>query len=232
MDKPALLNEIATLFAANQTGEISAQDLSVSLSNIVTYNLNLSELSKQHTAGELSFDGGFNAGSFEEIATYSDFTTQTATSTDTVQNLKFGAGGSSAEDIVSAGANGVLTILKAGPLALSFTAQAGRNGQTGNSELFMMLEMSANGGVSWSHLGESMNIRIDDDDSTPSYYGIKFLTGEAGVKLRMSWARSSTGNNSGDFVTTTPSVALQTLGMSSVPSAKVTVYKSTGHNYL
>lgn len=159
-----------------------------------------------------------------------DTTTQSGAPIDTPKQVKYGPARLSAGGILSMDTDGTLTILKGGPLMLKSRLRAARSGASGTSSLFFWVEISTNGGVSWSILGNSIDIRLENSNQQDVFFDFSTLTLPAGVKLRSMFARSSTGSDFGDLVPSTPSSALQACGLQTAPSAQLSVY--TNNDYL
>ena len=143
---------------------------------------------------------------------------------DTPQTITFGAGGTLANGGATVGADGVLTINKELFWSIKQRFRAGRTGASGVSELFFWAEMSTDDGVTWTILGASVDIPLNSSSDTIIFFDIANIQVPAGTKLRNRFARSSTGNDSGDLRVGAPSAAIQALGVQDAPSAQVTFY--------
>ena len=168
--------------------------------------------------------------SIEEFR-FEDYTTQSIPSTDFPINVRFGFGGTSPSGIVSCDFNGVLTANSSGPMSAKIRVNTGRSGAQGVSELFFQTEMSDDNGVNWSPIGSSSFITLSNSDVNQDFFGFTPMFIPQGTKLRVRWARSSSGNNSGDLKTHQPTPLLSALGFQEVPSAAIIIYKESGYSY-
>jgi hypothetical protein len=160
-----------------------------------------------------------------------DTTTQSGSTADTPKQVKYGPAKTSPNGILSIDATGTLTVLKGGPLLLKSRLRAARSGASGTSSLFFWVETSVNGGSTWSILGNSIDIRLENANQQDVFFDFSSLTLPTGIKLRSMFARSSTGSDFGDLVPSTPSVALQTYGVQTAPSAQLSIYTFNGYVY-
>lgn len=160
-----------------------------------------------------------------------DLTLQTGAPLDTPIQVKYGPAKTSPNSILSMDAAGTLTILKGGPFLFKSRLRASRSGAAGTSSLFFWVEISTNDGVSWSILGNTIDIRLENANQEDVFFDFSSLTLQKGIKLRSMFARSSTGTNYGDLTPSTPSLALQTYGLTTTPSAQLSVYTSNNYNY-
>ena len=170
------------------------------------------------------------AGSTLEVS-YTDTTTQSGSPVDTPKQVKYGAPATSPSGIVSIDAAGVLTVLQTGPLFIKSRLRVGRSGAAGVSSIFFWVEISLDGGVVWNILGNSIDVRLDSSTENDVFFDFSTLFLDKGIKLRSMFARSSTGNNSGDLIPSTPSAALQAYGVPIAPSAQISIYRSRDYLY-
>lgn len=170
------------------------------------------------------------AGSTLEVS-FVDLTSQPGATSDTVRQVKYGPAITSPSGIISIDAVGNLTIVKTGPYFIKSRIRVGRSGASGVSSIFFWVEISMNGGSTWSILGNSIDVRLDNSTESDVFFDFSTLFLTAGIKLRSMFARSSTGDNSGDLLPSVPSAALQAYGVPTAPSAQISVYKSRDYPY-
>lgn len=170
------------------------------------------------------------AGSTLEVS-YTDTTTQSGAPVDTPIQVKYGAGGASPRSIVSLDAAGTLTVLKTGPLFIKSRLRVGRSGAAGISSIFFWVEISLDGGATWNILGNSIDVKLDASTENDVFFDFSTLFLDKDTKLRSMFARSSTGNDSGDLMPSTPSAALTSYGVPIAPSAQISVYRSRDYPY-
>jgi len=172
---------------------------------------------------------GFLSGYVPE-GDFTSLVTQSGSPIDTPKVVSYGTNKNSNSAIINY-ANGVFTFLKTGTLAFKSRLRAGRVGASGVSKLFFWVESSSDGGIVWNKIGNSINIHLDDSTETQTFFDFAVLYGVTGLKLRTMFARSSTGSDSGDLISESPSAALQALGVMPAPSAQITLYKHLSFNY-
>jgi len=172
---------------------------------------------------------GFLSG-FVPEGDFINLSTQSGSPIDTPKVVSYGVNKQSNSQILDY-TGGVFTFLKSGPIAIKSRLRAGRTGASGVSHLFFWVEASVNGGVTWTTLGNSINIHLNNSSETQTFFDVAFLNGVVGLKLRTMFARSSTGNDSGDLIASAPSAALIGAGVQSSPSAQITTYKHLSYNY-
>jgi len=160
-----------------------------------------------------------------------DTTTQTGAPIDTPIQVKYGPAKTSPNGIISVDAAGTLTILKGGPFLFKSRLRASRTGAAGTSSLFFWVEISTNGGAGWSILGNTIDIRLENSSQEDVFFDFSSLTLPAGIKLRSMFARSSTGSDFGDLTPSTPSAALQAYGLTTAPSAQLSIYINNDYLY-
>lgn len=160
-----------------------------------------------------------------------DLTLQTGAPLDTPIQVKYGPAKTSPNSILSIDAAGTLTILKGGPFLFKSRLRASRSGASGTSSLFFWVEISTNGGATWTILGNSIDIRLENANQQDVFFDFSSLTLPKGIKLRSMFARSSTGSDFGDLVPSVPSAALQTYGLPTAPSAQLSIYTNNNYNY-
>lgn len=170
------------------------------------------------------------AGSTLEVS-FTDATTQSGSPIDTPKQVKYGPAQTSPSGIVSMAADGTLDILKTGPLFIKSRLRVGRSGASGVSSIFFWVEISLDGGAVWNILGNSIDVRLDNSTENDVFFDFSTLFLEKGIKLRSMFARSSTGDNSGDLLPSVPSAALQAYGVPTAPSAQISVYRSRDYPY-
>lgn len=162
---------------------------------------------------------------------FTDATTQSGSPIDTPKQVKYGAALTSPSGIAFMGADGTLTILKTGPFFIKSRLRVGRTGASGVSSIFFWVEISIDGGATWNILGNSIDIRLDNSTESDVFFDFSTLFLNQGIKLRSMFARSSTGDNSGDLMPSSPSAALQAYGVPIAPSAQISIYRSRSYRY-
>ena len=163
--------------------------------------------------------------------TYSDFTTQSPTGTDAPMVVKFGAGGTSSDGLVTMSSAGVITINKGGPFAFPMRAHVGRSGNIGDAELFIQMERSTDSGSTWSAISTTSFVAVENNDESVDFFGFISNLLDSGDQIRFRFARSSNGANDGSLTPVTPTPALQSAGFSTAPSATVAVYSQSNYPY-
>lgn len=151
--------------------------------------------------------------------------TQSPAGADLPTQVSFGAAHTTPNGLMSVDAAGTVTILKGGPFAGKTRFRMSRTGALGVSHLLMWVEVSLNGGATWTVIGNSTMFPLNNPTETKVFFDFSLGNFPKGTKLRQMFARSSTGDNSGDLVSFTPSAALQAAGVPIVPSAQVTWYR-------
>lgn len=145
--------------------------------------------------------------------------------TDTPQTVTFGDGGTTDDGGAVIGADGIITVNDNGFWSVKQRFRAGRTGASGVSILFFWAEISFDDGATWNIIGNSVSIPLDSSNDTSVFFDIANIQVPPGTKLRNRFARSSTGDNSGDLRVGVPSAALQAEGVPDAPSAQATFYK-------
>ena len=144
---------------------------------------------------------------------------------DTPKTVTFGAGGTTTSGAVSVTASGHVTIVDAGYYSFKQRFRVSRTGASGVSQVFFWAESSADNGATWDVTGNSVVVSLNASIDTTVFFDLANLNLPAGAQLRNRFARSSTGDNSGDLTATTPSATLTGLGVLMAPSAQITIYK-------
>lgn len=180
--------------------------------------------------GEIGGGLGADSGLTLE-ASFVDVTTQSGSPIDTPKQVKYGPALTSPSGIAAIDADGTLTMLKTGPLFIKSRLRVGRTGASGVSSVFFWAEISLDGGTVWNVLGNSVDIKLDNSTENDVFFDFSTLFLNQGIKLRSMFARSSTGDNSGDLSASTPSAALQAYGVPIAPSAQISIYRSRGYSY-
>lgn len=162
---------------------------------------------------------------------FTDFTTQSGSPVDTPVVVKYGAPKTSPNGIVSVDANGIFTFHKTATLFAKSRIRAGRTGAAGYSSIFFWAEISVDGGNTWQIFGNSIDVRLNNSEESDLFFDISAIVFPAGIKFRSMFARSSTGDDSGDLRSSTPSAALQSYGVPIAPSAQISIYRSTTYPY-
>lgn len=170
------------------------------------------------------------AGTTLEVS-FTDITTQSGAPVDTPKQVKYGPAQTSPSGILEISADGILTVLKTGPLFIKSRLRVGRSGASGVSSLFFWVEISLDGGATWNIFGNSIDVRLDNSTEADIFFDFSTLFLDKGIKLRSMFARSSTGDNSGDLIPSTPSAALQAYGVPTAPSAQLSIYRSRDYLY-
>lgn len=155
---------------------------------------------------------------------FTSMVTQSGSPVDTPKLVSYGSNKTSDTGVVSY-VDGIFTVMKSGALFFKSRLRAGRSGASGVSHLFFWVEASIDGGVVWNKLGNSVNIHLNSSTETQTFFDFAGLYGVAGMKMRTMFARSSTGNDSGDLIAEVPSAALIAAGVLGAPSAQITIYK-------
>lgn len=190
--------------------------------------LNLGGLDESEVNNLISLYGGYRP-----VAAFIDLTTQipTGDTTDSLTTVLFGAGGVSADGVISVDSNGIFTNVKAGYWFLKARARVKRDGASQTSELFFQFYKRENSASPWVPLGESVDIELDNSKQTEVVLDESFFYGETGNQYYLGWARSSTGDNSGGLYSGTPSAALIAEGVQVAPSAQATIFTLANYNY-
>lgn len=144
---------------------------------------------------------------------------------DTPKTITFGAGGTTTSGAVSVAASGHITIVDAGYYSLKQRFRVSRTGASGVSQVFFWAEISVDSGATWNVTGNSVVVSLNASIDTTVFFDLANLDLPAGVQLRNRFARSSTGDDSGDLTSTAPSSTLTGLGVLMAPSAQITIYK-------
>lgn len=223
LDKNDLLSLVATNKPDNTTGLITPAKSREVDQQIITASANLEDVALQEFKGPLKFPNQGSVG----------YTSEGAFSTDTLQaglydvpsTVLFGGGGISDNGHITVGADGVFTVNTDSFFSIKQRFRCGRSGASGVSELFFWAEISLNGGVDWVTTGNSVDIPLSSSDDTVVFFDLTNVFLPVGVMVRNRFARSSTGNNSGDLRSATPSAALTAAGAPIAPAAQVTIYR-------
>lgn len=120
------------------------------------------------------------------------------------------------------------TVNTSGFYSIKTRLRFGRTGAALTSNIVNWSEVSADGGNTWNILGNAVEVSLDNSTDKETFLDPSQLFLPAGLKLRAMFARSSTGDNSGDLVIFTPSAALTTYGLIPTASAQATIYKIDG----
>jgi hypothetical protein len=222
LDKNDLLSLTATNKPDNSTGLITPAKSRQVDEEMIIANANLEELTLQTFKGPIDFPGKGTGYSLE--GGFTGEATQPGTE-DVPANVLFGAGGTTDNGHLTIGADGVFTVNTDSYLSLKQRFRCGRTGASGVSELFFWAEFSINSGVTWDVIGNSVDIALSSSDDTVVFFDLSTIFLPAGIMLRNRFARSSTGNNSGDLRTATPSTTLAALGVPIAPASQVTIYR-------
>lgn len=162
---------------------------------------------------------------------FTDFTLQVGSPIDTPKVVKYGNPKTSPNGIVSVDADGIFTFEKTAALFAKSRIRAGRSGASGFSSIFFWAEISVDGGVTWQVFGNSIDVQLNSSQESELFFDISAVIFPAGLKFRSMFARSSTGDNSGDLRPSTPSSALTAYGVPVAPSAQISIYRSTTFPY-
>lgn len=223
LNKNELISLVATNKPDNTTGEITPAKSRQVDEQSITSSANLFETLEQEFLGPIKYPGQGTVG-YSSVGSFVSVATQAGVE-DVATTVTFGAGGTTADGSVTVASDGVVTINTAGYFSIKQRFRAGRTGASGVSQVFFWAEISTDGGSSWAVTGNSVDIPLSDSNDTIVFFDLSFLSLPAGVKVRNRFARSSTGNNSGDLRAASPSAALQALGVQDAPSAQITVYR-------
>jgi hypothetical protein len=156
---------------------------------------------------------------------FEDYSLQSGSPVDVPKTVLFGANKDSVNGHVSY-VDGSFIINTTGFYSIKSRIRVGRSGAAGASDVFLYAEASVDGGSNWALIGNSVDILLNTSDDNSVFFDFSTLFLVAGLRLRTRFSRSSTGNDSGDLIPSIPSAALAALGVSSSPSAQVTLYKS------
>ena len=223
LNKNNLLSLIATNLPDNTTGAITPSLLRQVLEQMVTADANLEESLGQVFNGDISYPNQGTVG-YTNSGTFVSAITQTGVS-DVGTTVTFGGGGNTSGNNATVGADGIVTINTDSYFSIKQRFRTGRIGASGVSELFFWAEMSIDNGATWVEIGNSVDVSLANSDATVVFFDISNMFFVAGVKLRNRFARSSTGNDSGDLIPASPSAALALLGVPDAPSAQITIYR-------
>lgn len=163
---------------------------------------------------------------------FTDFTMQSGAPVDTPITVKYGPAKTSTSGIVTVDANGIFTFNKTAALFAKSRIRAGRSGASGYSSLFFWAEISTDDGATWQVFGNSIDVHLNNSTESELFFDISAVIFPAGLKFRSRFARSSTGDDSGDLKTSTPSALLSAYGVPMAPSAQISIYKSTTYPYI
>lgn len=223
LDKNDLISLVDTNIPDNTTGLVTPEKVRQVDSQIITSSANLEELALQTFKGPLSFPGQESVG-YTNNGSFFSSSTQTGL-LDVPTTVLFGAGGNTTDNHLTIGIDGVVTINTVGYISIKQRFRSGRVGASGVSELFFWAEVSFDDGVTWVETGNSVDVSLSNADATVVFFDISNVFLPAGTMLRNRFARSSTGNNSGDLISSAPSAALTALGVPDAPSAQITIYR-------
>lgn len=186
-------------------------------------NIKATTITDLQTGETKTIEELFKFAGYTSVGSFIDETLQVGIS-DTPQTVKFGAGGTTSDGSLSVDSDGIITILKDKYLSIKQRFRAGRSGASGTSDLFFWAEISLDGGLSWSVIGNSVDIALENSSDTTVFFDLANIRLPAGVKLRNRFARSGDSDDSGDLRPLLPSTALQALDVPLAPSAQITVY--------
>lgn len=152
---------------------------------------------------------------------------------DVISPIDFGGAKTTPNGLVSYDDNNKLfTVLKSGAYLVKTRTRLARVGASnGTSEVFLQAQVSVDNGVTWVNNGNSIDVKLQDTDEVDIFFDFSAIYFSAGVKIRQTFARSSTGANFGSAVSGVPSLPLQAAGINSSPSAQVTIYRLRDFNY-
>lgn len=175
---------------------------------------------------------GIVLSQWQILDVFTDTTLQSGAPIDTPKTVIYGA---SKQDplgyIDYNGTTGEFTILKGGTFGIKTRIRAGRQSATGTTQMYFWAEISVDGGNTWQITGQTIDVRLRNANDTRIFFDYAWITLPAGVMLRSRFARSSTGSDFGDLTPSTPSTALQALGVTDSPSAQLTVYYDPNRTY-
>lgn len=151
---------------------------------------------------------------------------QNATGTDVPTLVSYGATMNSTNDHISYDdTTKEFTALTTGYYAFKSRIRVGRTGSAGVAQIFLWAELSVDGGTIWNVTGNPVHFPLENTTDSKIFFDFSTVLLPAGAKLRTLFARSSTGNNSGGLMPSTPSTTLVTYGLSDTPSAQITIYR-------
>ena len=220
-------NELLSLVSANKpdndTGLITPEKSRQVDEQSITSSANLFETDEQEFSGPIKFPGQGSKG-YVSIGSFVSLSTQ-AGALDTPSTITFGAGGNTDGNHVTVGADGVATVNTDSYLSIKQRFRTGRVGASGVSEIFFWAEISTDNGSTWEEIGNSVDVPLNNSNSTVVFFDVSTFKFPIGTKLRNRFARSSTGHNSGDLISVSPSATLTGLGVPDAPSAQITIYR-------
>lgn len=154
-----------------------------------------------------------------------DFTTQSTTGLDVIQNIKYGVAKTSPNSYISIANDGVISILKTGYFMFKTRHRWSRTGSSGTSRLTQWVEISLDG-VNWIKTGQPVDTALLSAEDTKHFTDAAAIFLQAGTKIRARWARNSanSGANFGELTAQAPSAALAASNVGTVASAQLTVY--------
>lgn len=163
---------------------------------------------------------------------FTDFTFQSGSPVDVPKTVRYGNAKTSPNGIVSVDNNGIFTFLKSAALFAKSRIRAGRAGASGYSSIFFWAEISVDNGATWQVFGNSIDVHLNNAQESELFFDISAVIFPAGLKFRSRFSRSSTGDDSGDLMISTPSTALSSYGVPVAPSAQISIYRSTTYPYV
>lgn len=148
-----------------------------------------------------------------ELLRAASFVDQEPTGLDTPRKVEFGSSQNSASDKVMLNSNGNITFNQAGSYPVRIKLQAGRDGVSGESNLWLRILLN---GV---QIGVSAATIIDSAKFTFPAESRVVITADTGDVLTVEVMRDSAGVNEGKLIASTSSVA----GWVGAPSALIVV---------
>lgn len=221
-NKTTLKNDSATLFASGKPGGILASQQRTYNIDDIDSQMNLAETTTQQMSGAIDMNGnnlenpGNNLSAEEVLLTaQSVAASQIPAGLDTPMLIEFGPAQLGPTDPIQLSASGLLTINQTGTYNFRQQTQQGRAGSAGTSVLLTAFEVN---GVftqtRFALIENANNFYIQDSfDQFPL---------NAGDVLGLYIIRDSTGNNSGQLQSLTPSLG----SLPFVPSAFLRVSRS------
>ena len=175
---------------------------------------------------------GLDSTYFFQEDSFIDLPLQSGAPVDTPKNVLYGGAKTTPSGLISVDADGVFTVIKGGPYQLKTRHHVTRTGASGTSETFFWVQVSTDGGTTWANLGNASSIKLDNATDARTFHDFASVFFPTGTKVRARFARSSLGTNFGNLEASAPSAAWQSAGVPPVPSAQLTVYKTSPWNYV
>jgi hypothetical protein len=221
LNKNNLLSLVATNKPDNTTGLITPAKSREVDEQIITANANLEELTTQTFKGPVVFPDQHKG--YSQIGIFNSFSTQTGV-LDAPTNIEYGAGGTTDNGEITVSSSGLISVNTTGYYSIKQRFRAERAGASAISQVFFWAETSIDAGVSWDVIDNSLDIPLNSSNETVVFFDLSTVLLPAGMLVRSRFARSSTGDDSGDLKSASPSATLSGLGVPDAPSALISIY--------